>query len=364
MTGQRGESGSATKESIHQDENRLSLENLRGQELGVPVQLPPFNPDTDVPDAPDYTKPNNWLSMPTYFCTEKQPVDVFWVYPTILSDHSTYLMDISNSALREKANWTLVEQASIFDGQANIYAPFYRQNNVNINPQMLTLAKPLFHLGQQDLIRAFDYFLKHYNKGERPIILAAHSQGSVRVVELSKAGELLTGDAESLQRLVAAYVIGYSVTKSDLDLNPFMRMCENATDTGCFITYNTISDEDGKETEAPTVIPGTFVVNPLTWKTDTTFAPASLNLEAVFFRHDHPETPDRYPNFAAAQVMDNALVITDISNPEELPATSVTFPRGVYHMYDYAIFYENLRVNVGDRIHSYLKNRDNNSTQK
>ena len=81
---------------------------------------------------------------------------MFWVYPTILSDNVTYLMNLSDSKLREKAHWTLAEQASIFDGQANIYAPFYRQNNVNINPLMLTEAKPIFDLGQQDLIRAFD----------------------------------------------------------------------------------------------------------------------------------------------------------------------------------------------------------------
>ncbi|WP_062397274.1 DUF3089 domain-containing protein [Methanogenium cariaci] len=342
------------------DDDILTLEDLRGQELGIPTTLPPFNPDMDVPDAPVYTNPDSWLTMPAYFSDEEQPVDVFWVYPTILSDNTTYLMDISDAALREKADWTLVEQASIFDGQANIYAPFYRQNNVKINPLMLTDAKPIFDLGQQDLIHAFAYFLEHFNKGERPIILAAHSQGSVRVVELSKAGELLTGDAESLQRLVAAYVIGYSITPPlDLEQNPpLMKISENATETGCFITYNTISDAEGKEKEGPTIIPGTFVVNPLTWKTDTTFAPASLNREAAFFKHEHPETPDRYPNFAAAQVVDNALVITNISNPEELPATSVTFPEGVYHMYDYAIFYENLRANVGDRIQAYLKNEN------
>lgn len=280
---------------------------------------------------------------------------MFWVYPTILSDNVTYLMNISDSKLREKAHWTLVEQASIFDGQANIYAPFYRQNNVQINPLMLTEAKPIFDLGQQDLIRAFDYFLKQFNKGERPIILAAHSQGSVRIIELSKAGELLTRDAESLKKLVAAYVIGYSITPADLEQNPLMKISENATETGCFITYNMISDAEGKEKQGPTIIPGTFVVNPLIWTTDTTFAPASENIEAVFFKHEHPKTPDRYPNFAAAKIVTNALVITNISNPEELPATSVTFPEGVYHMYDYAVFYGNLRKNVSDRIRSYLK---------
>jgi hypothetical protein len=96
------------------------------------------------------------------------------------------------------------------------------------------------------------------------------------------------------------------------------------------------------------------VVNPLTWKTDTAFAPASVNSEAVFFRYEDPERPARYRHFAAAQVVNNALVITDVSHPEELPATSVTFPEGVYHMYDYAIFYGNLPKNVEDRIRSYF----------
>ncbi|WP_235855534.1 DUF3089 domain-containing protein [Methanofollis fontis] len=335
-----------------------TLEDLRGRELGVPVTLPPFIPERDVPAAPDYADPKTWISLPAHFSTEQQPVDVFWVYPTVLSDTSTYLMDTADPVLREKASWTLVEQASIFDGQANIYAPYYRQNNVKINPLMLTDAAPIFDLGQGDLIAAFRYFLEHFNRGERPIILAAHSQGSVRVVELSKAGELLTGDPASLEQLVAAYVIGYSITGSDLDTNPLMRIARSAGETGCFITYNTISDAEGKEREAPTVRQGSVVVNPLTWRTDTAFAPASANIEAAFFRHEDPAKPVRYRNFAAAQVVDNALVITDISHPEELPATSVTFPEGVYHMYDYAIFYENLRENVGERIRAYFRERN------
>jgi len=337
--------------------NEQTLKDLRGKELGIPKTLPPFDPDTDVPAAPDYSNPDCWLEMPGHFSREEQPVDVFWVYPTILSDDTTYLMDLSDPWLREKAEWTLVEQASIFDGRANIYAPFYRQNNVKINPLMLTEANPIFRLGQQDLITAFDYFLKNFNRGERPIIIAAHSQGSVRSVELAKEGELLFGDEESMKRLVAAYTIGYSITKEDLETNPLMRISENAEDTGCFILYNTISDEKDKEKEGPTIIPGTFVTNPLNWRTDQEPAPAEMNIGAAFFRHEDPENPAKYKNFAAAQKFGNALVITDISNPEELPATSVTFPKGIYHMYDYAIFYENLRKNAGDRIRAYMEKR-------
>ena len=335
----------------------LTLEDLRGKELGVPVTLPPFDPEKHVPEAPDYTKEECWISLPSHFSTKNQDVDVFWVYPTILSDTTTYLMDIYNKELREKAQWTLVEQASIFDGQANIYAPYYRQNNVQINPIMLSTAKPVFNLGQQDLISAFAYFMDNINKGERPIIFAGHSQGSVRLVELSKDGELLTGSLEMLKKLIAAYTIGYSITQEDLNINPLIKISQNATETGCFITYNTISDEAGKEKQAPTIIPGTFVVNPLSWKMDNEFAPASENIEAVFFRHDDPSNPVRYPSFAAAQKIGNALVITNITHPEELPATSITFPEGIFHVYDYAIFYGNLKKNVGDRIKEYNNNR-------
>jgi hypothetical protein len=351
--------GGCNSENEEEKSNLSDLEKLRGKELGIPAKLPPFKPDLDIPEAPDYSKSENWIRLPSHFSKDKQTVDVFWVYPTILSDSSTYLMDIKDPKLRKKAAWTLVEQASIFDGLANIYAPYYRQNNVKINPLMLTEARPIFELGQQDLKTAFRYFMDNINKGERPIILAAHSQGSVRVVELSKEGELLTGNREDLDKLIAAYVIGYSITPSDLKINPLIKVSERYDETSCFITYNTISNEEGKEKEGPTIIPGTFVVNPLNWKTDTSFASASMNNAAVFFRHEDPSNPVRYPNFAAAQKKGNALVITDISNPEELPANSVTFPEGVYHMYDYAIFYENLRKNVSDRINAYfdLKNK-------
>lgn len=334
--------------------NPTELEKLSGKELGIPQKLPAFDPQSDVPAAPDYSKAESWLPLPDFYSTEKQPVDVFWVYPTILSDDSTYLMDTKDPALRAEANWTLVSQASVFDGLANVYAPYYRQNNVKINPIMLTDARPIFNLGQNDLIRAFEYFLEHFNKGERPVILAAHSQGSVRTLELAKAGELLCGDAESIKNIIAAYIIGYSITPEDLKANPLIKISQKADETSCFITYNSISDEPGKEKQGPTIREGSFVVNPLSWKTDTVFAPASENLGAVFYHKENPTQPTPYPHFAAAQKKGNALVVTEISNPDELPVSSVTFPKGIYHIFDYAIFYDNLKQNAKTRIDTYF----------
>lgn len=331
---------------------------LSGKELGIPVKLPSFNPEKDITSKPDYTNSDSWVSIPDWFDTTKQEVDVFWVYPTILSDDSTYLMDIKNESLRKQAEWTIIGQASVFNGLANIYAPYYRQNNVNINPLMLTEASPIFKIGQEDLINAFDYFIKNFNKGERPIIIAGHSQGSVRIVELSKDKELLMGDSLARSKMIATYAIGYSITDNDIKENPLIEIADSSLQTGCFITYNTISDEPGIEKKGPTIIAGTYVVNPLSWKTNTEFVPASENIEAVFFNHENPEKPQFFKHFAAAQKKDNALVITDISHPEMISSTSVTFPKGIYHVYDYAIFYGNLKKNIADRIAEYFSNNN------
>lgn len=329
------------------------IDKLAGKELGLPIKLPSFDPQTDITDKPDYTNSNSWVSIPNWFDTTMQKVDVFWVYPTILSDDSTYLMDIKNKGLREKAEWTIIGQASVFNGLANIYAPYYRQNNVNINPLMLTEASPIFKLGQEDLINAFDYFIKNFNKGERPIIIAGHSQGSVRIVELSKNKELLMGDSVARSKMIATYAIGYSITDNDIKENPLIEIADSSLQTGCFIAYNTVSDKPGIEKKGPTIIAGTYVVNPLSWKTNTEFVPASENIEAVFFNHENPEKPQIFKHFAAAQKKDNALVITDISNPEMISTENVTFPKGIYHVYDYAIFYGNLKKNIEDRIAAY-----------
>ena len=47
--------------------DETGLEDLRGQELGIPQKLPPFDPERDVPEAPDYSDPNCWLMMPEHF---------------------------------------------------------------------------------------------------------------------------------------------------------------------------------------------------------------------------------------------------------------------------------------------------------
>ncbi|QJB56262.1 DUF3089 domain-containing protein [Pseudodesulfovibrio sp. zrk46] len=305
-------------------------------------QMPPFDV-TNVPPELNYSEDAAWLALPTGEL--KHNVDIFWVYPTVLFDKQHWLMPPSDAALQAAAKNTLRTQASVFSGQANLFAPYYRQMN------LAALALPekdvdeLFAYGKADVLEAFRYYLTHLNQG-RPFILAGHSQGSNILVDMARD---YWGTFGAEDRMIAAYTIGWSITLADIKQNPKLTICESAEQTGCFITYNTVAP--GRQAVAPTLKPDTYVVNPLTWTTDNSIAPASLNNGAVFFSDDG--TQKSVANYTDAQIVDHGLVI----NPDDKTYLAIeggAFPEGVYHFFDYSLFYDNIRENAGQRIRAFL----------
>ncbi|MDD3313676.1 DUF3089 domain-containing protein [Pseudodesulfovibrio sp.] len=319
----------------------LALALLAG---AAPAGGPPrFDPAT-VPAAPDYARDAAWLALPDD--PDAHPVDVFWVYPTVLHDQSHWLMDTAASDALPAAASTLANQAAVFSGQANLYAPKYRQMNLAALTLPEAERNALLGYGEDDVWRAFSYYLAHYNHG-RPFILAGHSQGSdvLAALFLSKWGSFGFED-----RLVAAYLIGWSVTQADLDANPRLALCAAPDQTGCFITYNTVAA--GHQQDAPTILPGALSVNPLSWTTDGRLAPATLNLGA---RLGGPDGEFRtLPGFTSAQIVGAGLVVAP-SDPALVELHSAAFPAGVYHAFDYALFFENLRENAARRIRAWLE---------
>lgn len=302
------------------------------------LALPTFDPSA-VPTLPDYAEEANWLALP-----EGEPqkaVDVFWVYPTVLYGDTSWIMDVRDPANRKAANATIKRQASVFTEYANLYAPMYRQMNLAGLGLSEQERDARTRYGHDDIRRALEYYLEHYNDG-RPFILAGHSQGSMLLTDIMVE---LWGELGAEDRMVAAYLIGWSITEEDLKRNPRMDICTHARQTGCFITYNSVGP--GMQDKAPTILPGAMVVNPLSWKTDTAPAPATRNMGAVFFTDDHNEVT--YPHFASAQVQGSGLVVTP-ADPSLLESNNDSFPEGVYHPYDYSLFYENLRANGLERI--------------
>jgi hypothetical protein len=201
-----------------------------------------------------------------------------------------------------------------------------------------------------DITAALDYYLENYNGG-RPFVIAGHSQGSA-ILRLVLKG-YFKEHPEYYQRMVAAYAIGYSITKEDLESNPHMKFATGETDTGLIISWYA---EGPKNAETvfinAAMLPHGIAINPLNWKRDETYAPASMNLGSVVLDEKTGATEirdiggDAQVNLARGTVVTHADAVAnemvEFSGPES------------FHQDDYSIFYNNVKDNVAKRIAAYL----------
>ena len=308
-----------------------------------------------TPEAPDYSMASAWLAQAEVL---EQEVDVFYVYPTIYADNSPENMNIFRADLRDNARGLLTAQAGVYSAAANLFAPFYRQQSAAsqsmeaFNGGRDAFADPAFKVGYDDVERAFAYYLEHLNPS-RPFILAGHSQGAMVVVELMRRR---LSSMELRRRLVAVYAIGYTVTRGDLEKYPQMNLAQGETDTGVIITYNT---QGSAAVGSPVLLHDAVAVNPLNWRCDATPAGRDKNIKAIFFKDTTGEVVEEVCNFCGAYIdtVSGALIATDIQKLEKIDLTKMgRWPAEVYHRFDYAFFYGNLRENVQKRISAYLDN--------
>lgn len=298
-----------------------------------------------IPEKPDYAQRESWAARPDAVI---HPVDVFYVFPTIYSEETPLNMDIMQRPdLQDKARGLMVAQAGVYSQSANLFAPFYRQTSfVVLNPDEDMYKNENFRVGAEDVAEAFDYFLEHLNDG-RPFILAGHSQGSLVMIDLMRSK---LSDPELHKRLVAAYLIGYSVLPEDFQEFPWMRPATGADDTGVIISYNT---QMPGATGSPVLVKGAFCINPLNWKTDGTPAGRELNKGAVFFDDFSGRLAREIPHYAGATV-NTATGALETTPPDHESLKLGNFPAGVLHKFDYAFWYRNLQDNVALRVKSYL----------
>ncbi len=294
----------------------------------------------------NYADAHNWVALPDG--GNAHAVDVFYVYPTVFLGTEPGWMDVNDAALRKKAEGMLQVQGSVYADTADMYAPFYRQVSIAVLSLPDSSFENYFRPAYADVKAAFLYYLDHYNHG-RPFILAGHSQGSQMIKTLM---EDLFDDPDLQKQLVAAYIVGYSVTREDLDAHPWMKIAQSADDPGTIITYNT--QAAGAE-GSPVLLPGAQCINPLSWTTTDDYAPATLNLGAVFFDQDH-HLQKEISNFTGAYIDAQGALVADTPDPDDYyNAAHPVFPRGIYHAYDYTFFYRNLQENAGRRVQAYLQ---------
>ena len=117
--------------------------------------------------------------------------------------------------------------------------------------------------------------------------------------------------------MVAAYVIGFSITKEDLAACPYLKFASGENDTGVIVSWNTEGPKNAEENaQNVVVLPNGISINPLNWKLDETYAPASENLGSLVHNEKTGELEiadigaDAQVNPARGVVVTNAKALT------------------------------------------------------
>jgi|GEM_PF-1243285 len=304
--------------------------------------------------TPDYADPNLWLSLDT---TGTLPVDVFYLYPTEYTretSQSPVVGPIDDPGMIQGAQEGYLRQATAFEPVGNIFAPYYRQADAAARADMPQDEQIAVVAGAptQDGIAAFEYFIKHHNKG-RPFILVGHSLGSNVMANL--LAEYMPAHPDVYKRMVAAYVVGYSITPSYLAASPHLKFATGADDTGVIVSWNT----EGPILYGtnPVTLPGGLAINPISWTRTETTATAEQNLGSILLKLpsttpvlNDDGTVTRFMGIADARVDIARGVVVSSTIPEALVADFTGgFPKGVYHPFDYPFYYFDVRYNAAKR---------------
>ncbi|MBI2423522.1 MAG: DUF3089 domain-containing protein [Candidatus Hydrogenedentes bacterium] len=337
-----------------------------------------------APAPPDYTQISAWAAHPDSGDASdwtpkdlvepenplKDKVAVFYIHPTGFFGRGNWNARIdARSTPGIPVEAMLVSQASAFNGCGRVYAPKYRQATLYsfFEPSRAPEKKngyQALELAYSDVARAFDHFIEHECQG-RPFIVAGHSQGAQHAMRL--IAERID-QTPLYERLIAAYAIGYSMPE-DLFTRVYtnVKPCTSPAQTGCVIHWDTFKEGSTPENLGFHYYPGgwesaagkkRYCVNPLTWTSETTRAPASLNSGALIVNAEGEIGAASMLKLSAehtwAECHDGVLWVKDQAGT---PFAGRLALEGSYHVHDYNLFWMNIRQNAAVRAKAWLENR-------
>jgi hypothetical protein len=295
----------------------------------------------------DYSKGENWAVLPGNYPQQLErfglkrlndSIDVFYVYPTLLTDNKDqrWNVEMTDSIQHKKVLDGAIEfQASAFTEVGNLYAPYYRQAHLRSYYQLENGGAEALLFAYQDVKNAFEYYLKHYNKG-KGIILAGHSQGSTHV------GFILRDffDGKPLQnQLIAAYIPGIGFGINQFQTIPLLLQSQ---EIGGFVAWNTFKRKVDKDSYQ--FYENKACINPITWDT-TSIASKDLHKGFLF-------SNGKMYQKSFTTHLGNGIIW--ISTPH-FPYRYLAFTMKHYPGGDINLFWEDIRQNVMQRAQAYLK---------
>ena len=346
-----------------------------GQDVLVKTATPKghFQPPP-AEGGPDYSSDAAWLTRPGIEWPDnpvdwkptdapgpdssERPAAVFYIHPT------TYLeRDRWNGPLQPPTGYAdlrttlfLQSQASAFNQVGEIWSPRYRQAAYGAFLLDSQDARRALDLAYRDVAAAFDEFVAQ--SGDRPIILAGHSQGALHLERL--LAEKVAGKAIA-ERIAAAYVVGWPIDRvSDLP-KLGLPACRAPDEARCLLSWMSFGEPPnaklildgwskqpgltGEEREQKRLV----CVNPLTGTLDGA-APPSANA-GTLVPDGAMRSATLKPGLVGARCDEGLLIIGgDIP-----PLGPYVLPGNNYHVYDYALFWGAIRQDAARRLAAWQK---------
>ena len=313
--------------------------------------------------VPNYADERNWVARPGM---ARNPslwlpaglqagpgggASIFYIHPTTYLGRDRWNAPLAAGGQAEFRTRLFVQsQASAFNAAGEVWAPRYRQAAYGAFLLNSADARQALDLAYSDVSAAFDHFLSRMPEGE-PIILAAHSQGSLHLMRLLQERRGRLGN-----RLVAAYAAGWPISAT-ADLPSLgLRACTEAGQSGCLLSWLSFGDpgnpdlilDPWSDTKGPTGgdrrREHILCVNPLTGTANGT-APPEAN-PGVLVPNADLMSARLEPGLVGARC-EKGLLLLEGDIPSLGP---YVLPGNNYHVYDYALFWAAVRRDAERRL--------------
>ncbi|MGE4429768.1 MAG: DUF3089 domain-containing protein [Sphingobium sp.] len=352
-----------------------------GQQMLGAVMVPsaPFAEPQRLSMA-DYADRALWLARPDISATNDSrwlpegvpeeltasspgPAAVFYVHPTSYMapfNRARWNAPLDERDSQETARRFVMTQASAFTQAGQVWAPRYHQAHFGAFVAHGEDAQRAIAAAYRDVAEAFRAFLLANPAG--PIILAGHSQGSLHLLHLLK--DQVAGK-EVAKRIVAAYVVGWPVSLT-ADLPALgLPACQRADQAGCVLSWQSFAEPANLSsvqsaygwypgmTGQPREGTPMLCTNPLTGTPDATALPgANRGTIGPSIQLDGKDARLIAGAVGARCGTGKEAGFLLVGTPPQLGP--YVLPGNNYHVYDYALFWANIRADATKRLTTFL----------
>ena len=294
----------------------------------------------------DYDDPKNWSFrcdvndereiLPKNYKTKNEKkidLSVFYIHPTSLFSSQDWNADTSHFVNNDFIKLCIENQASIFAGITDLYAPHYREMHIHSYTDTVNGYKA-YDLAYNDILNAFKYFISNIKTDN--YIIASHSQGTNHAKRL--INEYISKNDDIFNRLVLSYLIGMDVSINEIPIE----ICEHPKQLNCFLNWRSFSNNYYPKNW--NYGPNYVSVNPITFSLDFE--------ESIKKDHMGILLPNQKIYFKKSISAVNKQGLLWVNVPNNF--ITKKFISNSYHRADFNLFWVNIRQNLISRFSKNL----------